>query len=124
MHSLRKLLKDVVYNWRYFGKTIVFNQVSMNLDDIGVIVKALGKFQDQCVGLDLLHVHYRDQQNGTNDRLMWRSLENSWWSEREVSRGFIQKLLHKEVLLLPVRHDSVNDIKPLYEPGDAKWPVN
>jgi len=102
LHFVRKLLKDILYTWPYTTKknSGIPEQELMSREEIDSIIKVLGSFRDKCEGLDLLHVHYKQQQSGSNQRLMWRRLENTWWHERELERVSIHHLFHKEFALL------------------------
>lgn len=106
LHAVRKLLKDVLYTWSYANLNYKHpHQVPLSQEEIISIVKTLGDFQDKCAGLDLLHIHYKEQQGGARERIMWRKLENLWWKEKEVNRATIHKLFHKGSLL-PARAEQ------------------
>jgi CHAD domain-containing protein len=102
LHAVRKLLKDVLYTWHYTNKVKSSIPVPewMSMEEISTIIKMLGSFHDKCEALDLLHIHYKQQESDSDQRLMWRMLENSWWQEKEIERVDIHTHLQKELALL------------------------
>ncbi len=114
LHSVRKTLKDILYTWSYTNeKTAIPSVVVMSKKDIRSITTLLGNFQDKCVGLDLLHAHYKKQLTNLNERLVWRKLENKLWNEKESDRENIHKVFQKEFHL---QHDQLQSSIKQYLP--------
>lgn len=100
LHAIRKLLKDILYTWSFTKeRTAILSLVAMRKKDISSIAKILGEYQDRCVGLDLLHMYSKKQEDGSRQRILWRRLENKRWSEKESARKDIYKVLHQGFLL-------------------------
>lgn len=73
LHSVRKLLKYNLYTWSFTEElTDIPSSVLLSKKDLNSITKILGGFQDKCVGLDLLHTHYKKQQTSQKERTAWR----------------------------------------------------
>ncbi len=110
LHAVRKILKDILYTWSFTKeRTTLPSIVTLSKEEINTIIEMLGEFQDQCVGLDLLHKHYKPQQTEPNVREAWRNLENTWWREKEIKRKAIHTLFHKQFTLSLTessRHDE------------------
>lgn len=99
LHSIRKLLKIIMYTWSYTCEhTANLSKMMMSKEDIKLITKILGDFQDKCIGLDLLHEHYKKQQGSQSERIAWRRLETKWWNEKENARLKIHALFQKYLL--------------------------
>lgn len=100
LHAIRKLLKEISYTWKFTNKrTSVPSVIVMSKKEIDYITKILGNFHDRCIGLDLLHTHYKEQQMNENERRAWRALENDWWAKKESARAEIHELFQKGISL-------------------------
>jgi CHAD domain-containing protein len=96
MHTIRKVLKDMLYTWTLTTKhRVPFSGVIRSKKQIIGVTKILGEFQNRCVALDFLHVHYNLQQKSSEEIIQWRKLENKWELEKETFRDQIYKLFRK-----------------------------
>ncbi len=98
LHAIRKLLKEISYTWKLTNKPAsVPSVIVMSKKEIDYITNILGDFHDRCIGLDLLHAHYKEQQMDESERRVWRELENEWWAKKESARAGIHELFQKGI---------------------------
>lgn len=100
LHSIRKLLKDLLYTWPYIKQeaSVMLPAAMFSCqEDITSITKLLGDFQDMRAGLNLLHVDYIDQETNERERILLRDIEREWWKEKEITREEIHKMFQKRI---------------------------
>ena len=101
LHSIRKLLKDLLYTWPYIkveAAIILPAAMISGQEDLSSITKLLGDFQDTCVGLNLLHADYIDQEINESKRKLLRDIERKWVEEKEAIRKEIIKVFKKKIM--------------------------
>jgi len=96
LHMIRKILKDIlVIASETKNFTGVLSDVSFGRKAIKSLTQVLGKFHDQCVSLDLLHQHYKEQSINEGEREAWLHLYNDWWDEKERNRMKLESIFQK-----------------------------
>ncbi len=96
LHSIRKSLKDILYTWPFMkekktGKipsSMLFSQ-----EDINLMTKLLGDFQDSCTSLSLLSAVHGNNQISSGESIVLRKLERQWKNEKEVTLKEIFEVL-------------------------------
>jgi len=88
LHNIRKLLKDILYNWPFiqFHKKLLPLLFS-DKEEIKASTELLGLFMDKGVAINLLETYCRDcEENGLffeKDIKELREIENEWKKEKE-----------------------------------------
>lgn len=104
LHSLRKCLKDLLYDHSYIEKEITrfFPSVdSAGKDTIAALIDLLGRFQDLRSGLFFLRPLYIDQVPATGERKILEGIRSKWEKDKAIIKAQVLSLL-PAVQLSPV----------------------
>jgi CHAD domain-containing protein len=95
LHSIRKLLKDLFYNYAYIAKEASTLLPAAFREKVSIknITDMLGDFQDMRMKLDLLQPDYLSTVNDERERTALEGLKKDWEEEKAKNKeSIIQKL--------------------------------
>ena len=82
LHDIRKILKDILYDWDYINPYLAFAlpEYFLHKENIESLANQLGDFHDLCVALAFLTPGYIDQvtSGSENDNLMATKKRLEW----------------------------------------------
>ena len=100
LHQIRKLLKDLMYNRRYFPKEKDVLQKSQwkkyEIVYMDKLLEQLGDFQDRCTAVSLLNVFYLTGLD-LRQREHFILLKQQWSMNRDQLRNKLINRLHKNL---------------------------
>ena len=88
LHSIRKLLEDIVYNWASVQPYFV--PLSAGLcreEEIGSLIEMLGFFRDKCIDVTLLQTYYEDSPE--HDEIVLQNIIHAWNTQKQELRQII-----------------------------------
>jgi hypothetical protein len=108
LHSLRKSLKDLLYNHSYIEKEaahILSPILSLGKEGISVLTELLGRFLDLRSGLALLRPIYIDQVIDASEKKMLEETKALWEKDKAAIKdevlSALQPILHPAEYALP-----------------------
>jgi CHAD domain-containing protein len=95
IHSIRKLIKDLLYTRSYIQREAVLILPVSLLSEKGdrSITQALGEFQDARTGLQLLQASYVDNIAGMEERAVLEDLKRRWTEDLQKKKEKIDALV-------------------------------
>jgi CHAD domain-containing protein len=95
IHSVRKTLKDIVYNLNYINGQKELPKAISDEKDLKELTARLGDFQDQCIRVELLNPKYlaRIADRDEHDRAL--KTKEELLREKEIMREEISEVLNK-----------------------------
>jgi CHAD domain-containing protein len=103
LHQVRKILKDLQYNWPFtknlMGKS--FPSTVNDKDSIKSFTNRIGNFHDACMALSLLEPNYIDQISNEKERILLLNIKKEWENEKRDIKQQIETEL-KEFSADPV----------------------
>jgi len=107
LHSTRKLLKDVLYNWIFINEFIDSLPIGLSKEEeTRSYIEMLGHFRDKCIALVLLQTYYSDSM-GNDEKKILQQIELNWQQEKQDLRKMIYDKLSL-VQLAPKKFQSAN----------------
>ena len=98
LHSIRKFLKDLLYNWEYVKSYIVKLSPGINHEkEIRSLIEILGDFRDKCIDLTLLKTYVTDTCLD-KDKPVLGKLILSW----EIEKESLKQIIRTSLELIPV----------------------
>lgn len=98
IHSIRKFLKDLLYNWPYVKYYMVDLSPGLHREeDIREFIEMLGGFRDKCIDLTFLQTYYADSCP-EKDKPVLKKVIYEWNIEKEN----IKKTIRVKLELIPV----------------------
>jgi CHAD domain-containing protein len=89
IHSIRKILKDLQYNWTFIKKYNLLLPLHLGDEkDIKSFTDLLGDFHDKVVSLGLLH-SYNTFSAVVEEKFILSGIENIWEKEKKDFKGTI-----------------------------------
>ena len=114
LHSIRKLLKDLLYNRRYIkSEDSILQPILKCFDKLEIhsITELLGDYQDTRTILGILHADYIDQGTNEKDKIILSDLENALNIEKEKIRHKIHNQFQKCSLFSKLHNLSTLEVK-------------
>ncbi len=107
IHSLRKLLKDLMYNislYKGAEQKILSTQIfkEINEKEIEILLNELGEFQDKCRSIDLISLYWLNQLNSKSQQEL-SGIRKKWIKEKSAMRKKLEQRI-KNIHLSPVFH--------------------
>jgi len=96
MHSIRKILKSLLYTRQFCKKGTVSLLSVWHLsrrDQIVTLTEIIGRFQDLTTSLNLLHEDFSKQSIEDAEENVMRGIEKQWTLQKETTRSDIYKIL-------------------------------
>jgi CHAD domain-containing protein len=107
LHSMRKLLKDVLYNWIFINEFTDSLPIGLSKEEeTRSFIEMLGHFRDKCIALVLLQTYYTDSM-GNEEKKILQQIEHDWELEKRDLRKIIYDKLSL-VQLLPKKFQTAN----------------
>ncbi len=98
LHSIRKLLKDILYNWTYVQPYIAPLSPGLSQEEeIVSFIEMLGVFRDKCMGLTLIQKYNNDSADD-EEKIVLEEIIHTWSTEKQELRQIICSKLE----LLPI----------------------
>lgn len=89
LHSIRKFLKDVLYNWTFIQQYITYLPAGLsNEEEARSFIEILGHFRDKCITLVLLQTYYNDSLENEEKKIL-QQIEHEWKREKQELRQII-----------------------------------
>jgi CHAD domain-containing protein len=83
LHMVRKLLKDILYTWRYIKKeTVLVFSCFPGKENILLATDLLGDFHDICVGINLLD--YTGEIKNENEQALLLTIKQQWLKKKKT----------------------------------------
>lgn len=93
LHAIRKLLKDLLYNWKYIKEyTSLLLAAISTKKQIGKLTEVLGEFCDRNVGIHLLETYQLTAADPANKDIL-QEIMNKWDKEKTELRLKVYALL-------------------------------
>jgi len=83
MHSIRKILKDILYTWRFIKRYADLPEVISGEDKLKSLTSALGDFMDRSFQIEFLQPSYLDKIKTKKEKSLLLNLEKQWHSEKD-----------------------------------------
>ena len=92
LHSIRKLLEDIVYNWASVQPYFVPLSAGLSRgEEIESFIEMLGTFRDKCIDVTLLQTYYEDSTE--HDAIVLQNIIHAWNTQKQELRQIIFDLL-------------------------------
>ena len=93
LHRLRKILKNILYNWKYAGAHAgpFLPFCWQHKDQVRLFAETLGAFHDLCVSLELLHAFWERTDEG--ERKILQQMKKQWEHDKEEQTQSICAML-------------------------------
>ena len=99
LHSIRKLLKDILYNWTYVQPYIAPLSPGLSQEEeIGSFIEMLVVFCDKCMGLTLIQ-KYNNDSGDDEEKIVLEEIIQTWSTEKQELR----KIICSKLELLPIK---------------------
>jgi len=95
VHSIRKILKDILYNLRYTGNQKYVPGAISDKKRLNVLTSLLGDFEDQCIRIDMIKPEYIASIKSQEELSATRLIKQKFKSEKEILREEISGKLNK-----------------------------
>lgn len=93
LHSIRKYLKDIVYNWPFIQEDIALLPAGLsNEEEARSCAEILGYFRDKCIALVLLQTYFNDSLENEEKKIL-QQMEQDWMREKNKLRQKIYAML-------------------------------
>ena len=93
LHSIRKYLKDIVYNWPFIQEDITLLPAGLsNEEEARSCAETLGHFRDKCIALVLLQTYFNDSLENEEKKIL-QQMEQDWMAEKQELRQKIYVML-------------------------------
>lgn len=114
LHSIRKYLKDIVYNWPFIQEDIGLLPVGLsNEEDVRSCTEILGHFRDKCIALVLLQTYFNDSLKNEEKNIL-QQMERDWLREKnELRQKFYARL--EKLQLTSDKFNEITSIDTSYE---------
>ena len=83
MHSIRKILKDILYTWRFIKRYADLPEVISGEDKLKSLTSALGDFMDRSFQIEFLQPSYLDKIKSKKEKSLLLNLEKQWHNEKD-----------------------------------------
>jgi CHAD domain-containing protein len=110
LHSLRKCLKDLLYNHSYIekeGACILSSILSDGKEGVSELTDLLGQFQDLRSGLVLLQPNYIDQIIDAGEKKMLEEVREVWERDKAAIKDQVLSTI------LPILHPPAGGFSPV-----------
>ena len=99
LHGIRKLLKDIIYNWTYVQDYIAPLSPGLSQEEeIGSFIEMLEAFYDKCIGLTLIQKYNNDSAED-EEKIVLEEIIHTWITEKQGLKDIICYKLE----LLPIK---------------------
>ena len=99
LHSIRKLLKDILYNWTYVQHYIAPLSSGLSQEEeIGSFIEMLGAFCDKCSGLTLIQKYNNDSAED-EEKIVLEKIIQTWSTEKQE----LKEIICSKLELLPIK---------------------
>ncbi|HEY8690378.1 MAG TPA: CHAD domain-containing protein [Chitinophagaceae bacterium] len=99
LHSIRKLLKDILYNWTYVQPYIAPLSPGLSQEEeIGSFIEMLGVFCDKCMGLTLIQKYNNDSAED-EEKIVLEEIIHTWSTEKQE----LKEIICSKLELLPIK---------------------
>lgn len=90
LHSVRKILKDIFYNWDYIKYYAVLPAAISNREALKLLTATLGEFIDKFMQLEFLKPVYLDKINNENEKILLKKIRTSWLRKKRAIKEKLQ----------------------------------
>ena len=99
LHSIRKLLKDILYNWTYVQPYIAPLSPGLSQEkEIGSFIEMLGVFCDKYIGLTLIQKYNNDSAED-EEKIVLEEIIHTWNTEKQE----LKEIICSKLELLPIK---------------------
>ena len=108
LHSIRKILKDIFYNWDYIKYYADLPAAISNKEALKLLTAILGEFIDKFMQLEFLKPVYVDKINNEDEKILLRKIRASWLQKKSA----IKQKLQPDLIVLK---KQLNNLEPSVE---------
>ena len=95
IHRIRKILKDILYNYDVItGHADLPSKIS-NQDDLKALTSSLGDFRDKCIELEFLQAEYLDKIKDSEEKSRLLQMKNVFEKDKQLMKQQLQNSLKK-----------------------------
>jgi CHAD domain-containing protein len=94
IHGIRKVLKDILYTWRFTKRDIDLPETISGEDKLKSLTSALGDFMDKSVEIEFLQPSYVDKIKSKKEKSLLLDLKKHWESEKDKLKEEFTPLLN------------------------------
>jgi hypothetical protein len=88
LHSIRKLLEDIVYNWASVQPYFIPLSAGLSREEeIESLIEMLGTFRDKCIDVTLLQTYYEDSPE--HGEIVLQNIIHTWKVQKQELRQII-----------------------------------
>ena len=91
IHTIRKILKDILYTWSYIKHHADLPAAISKEEDLKLLTSQLGDFRDKCIQLEFLQPEYLDKIKNENEKNMMIQIREQFRREKQI---IIQELTY------------------------------
>jgi hypothetical protein len=85
LHKIRKLFKDVLFNWKYLGEHVASLPAGIQDEhSLQSLSNSLGQFRDICIAINHLQAAYIDRIKDADERQLLLSIEQVWQQQKST----------------------------------------
>jgi hypothetical protein len=96
LHTIRKILKDLLYTWNYIKGHADLPEAIDDEDKLRSLTAQLGDFMDKCIGLEFLEPVYLDKIENKKEKQVLLKIKDEWQDEKF---NMIQELGYRLIIL-------------------------
>jgi CHAD domain-containing protein len=90
LHSIRKILKDIFYNWDYIKYYAVLPASISNKEALKLLTTMLGEFIDKFMQLEFLKPVYLDKINNEDEKILLKKIRTLWLRKKRAIKEKLQ----------------------------------
>ena len=95
IHSIRKILKDILYNLEIIKDHADLPEIIAKEEDLKSLTSMLGDFRDKCIELEFLEPEYLDKIKDPQENTRLQQIKNDFEKDKQFIKQQLQKNLKK-----------------------------
>lgn len=84
IHTIRKILKDILYAWDYIKDVAQLPEIISKQDDVKLLTKQLGDYIDLCMQLEFLQPEYLDNIKKEDEKVEIEKIKDEVGHEKKL----------------------------------------
>jgi CHAD domain-containing protein len=90
LHNIRKILKDIFYNWDYIKYHADLPSTISNKEALKMLTTTLGEFIDKFMQLEFLKHGYLDKINNEDEKILLKKIRTLWLRKKRAIKQKLQ----------------------------------
>lgn len=99
LHSIRKFLEDIFYNWTYVQHYTASIPPGLSQEaEIKTFIEILSVFRDECIAVTLLQTYYNDSAKD-EEKIVLEKIIHTW----KIQKQDLKKIICSKLELIPIK---------------------